>query len=93
MCYKCKSCDLKWERSNGKGKIYSWVTFTREVNPLYSVPFEVVLVEMDDAEGVRIISNMLDTDPDELYIDMPVEVDFVDVPPEHVIPIFKKRVS
>jgi len=52
-----------------------------------------VLVEMDDAEGVRIISNMLDTDPEDLYIDMPVEVDFIDVPPEHVLPIFKKRAS
>ena len=93
MCHKCKSCDLKWEKSSGKGKIYSWVTFTREVNPLYSVPFEVVLVEMEDEEGVRIISNMLDTDPDELYIDMPVEVDFIDVPPEFVLPIFKKRTS
>ena len=93
MCYKCKTTDLKWEKSSGKGKIYSWVTFTREVNPLYSVPFEVVLVEMEDEEGVRILSNMLDADHDELYIDMPVEVDFIDVPPEFVLPIFKKRTS
>ena len=57
------------------------------------MPFEVVLVEMDDAEGVRIISNMLDTDPYELYIDMPVEVDVIDVPPKFGLPIFKKRVS
>ena len=63
------------------------------MNPLYSVPFEVVLVEMDDEEGVRILSNMLDADHDELYIDMPVEVDFIDVPPEFVLPIFKKRTS
>jgi len=90
LCYKCKSYDLRWEKSNGRGRIYSWVTFTREVNPLYAVPFEVVLVEMDDAEGVRMISNMLDTDPNELYIDMPVQVDFLDVPPRHVIPVFRK---
>jgi uncharacterized OB-fold protein len=90
MCYKCKSYDLKWEQSTGKGTIYSWVTFTREVNPLYAVPFEVVLVEMDDEHGVRIISNMLDTDPDELYIGMPVEVSFLDVTPEQSIPVFRK---
>jgi len=91
MCYKCKSVDLRWEKSTGKGKIYSYVTFTREVNPLYVVPFEVVLVEMDDEKPVRMIANMLDTTPEELYIGMPVELDFYDVSEKHTIPIFKKR--
>lgn len=91
MCHHCKSFDLRWEKSSGKGKIYSWVTFTREVNPLYSVPFEVALVEMDDEKGVRLIANMLDTKPEELSIGMPVEVDFYDVTPEQPIPIFRKR--
>ena len=91
MCHKCKSFDLRWERSSGKGKIYSYVTFTREVNPLYVVPFEVVLVEMDDEKPVRMVANMLDTKPEELYIGMPVELDFFDVSPKQPIPIFKKR--
>ncbi len=91
MCHKCKSFDLRWERSTGKGKIYSYVTFTREVNPLYVVPFEVVLVEMDDEKPVRMVANMLDTKPEELYIGMPVELDFFDVTPKQPIPIFKKR--
>ncbi len=91
MCHKCKSFDLRWERSTGKGKIYSYVTFTREVNPLYVVPFEVVLVEMDDEKPVRMVANMLDSKPEELYIGMPVELDFFDVTPKQPIPIFKKR--
>ncbi len=91
MCHKCKNFDLRWERSSGKGKIYSYVTFTREVNPLYVVPFEVVLVEMDDEKPVRMVANMLDTKPEELYIGMPVELDFFDVSPKQPIPIFKKR--
>jgi len=90
MCHKCKSYDLKWEKSTGKGKIYSWVTFTREVNPLYMVPFEVVLVEMDDEAGVRFISNMIDCKSEEIYIGMPVELDFIDVTDEQPLPVFKK---
>ncbi|MBI4518423.1 MAG: OB-fold domain-containing protein [Deltaproteobacteria bacterium] len=93
MCHKCKSFDLRWEKSTGKGKIYSYVTFTREVNPLYVVPFEVVLVEMDDEKPVRMVANMLDTKPEELYIGMPVELDFFDVTPKQPIPIFKKRTA
>lgn len=91
MCHKCKSFDLRWEKSSGKGTIYSFVVFTREVNPLYMVPFEVVLVEMDNEKGVRLIANMLDTKPEELSIGMPVEVDFFEITPEQPIPIFKKR--
>ena len=92
VCHKCKSDDLHWEKSTGKGKVYSWVVFTREVNPLYVVPFEVVLVEMDDEKPVRMVANMLDTKPEEISFGMPVEVDFFDVTAEQTIPIFKKRV-
>ena len=39
MCHKCKSYDLEWVKSSGKGKVYSWVTFTREANPLFKIPY------------------------------------------------------
>ena len=89
MCHKCFSQDMEWVESSGKGKIFSYVVFTREVHPAYRVPYEVVVVEMDN-EKVRFISNMVDTDPDELYIGMPVEVQFVDVTEEWPLPWFKK---
>lgn len=92
LCHKCKSFNLKWEKSSGKGRIYSYVVFTKEVNPLYRVPYEVVLVEMDD-EKVRIISNMVDVDPEEIYIGMPVEVQFVKINEEWSLPWFRKRVD
>lgn len=89
MCHKCRSFELEWVESSGKGKIYSYCVFTREVHPMYRVPFEVVLVEMDD-EKVRFVSNMVDTDPDELYIGMPVEVEFVEINDDWSLPWFRK---
>jgi uncharacterized OB-fold protein len=89
MCHICKCQDMEWVESSGKGKIYTYCVFTREVHPMYRVPYEVVVVEMED-EKVRFISNMIDTDPDELYIDMPVEVEFVDINEEWPLPWFKK---
>ena len=88
MCHKCHSYDLEWVESTGKGKIYSWVVFTREVNPLYRVPFEVVLVEMEE-KGVRFISNMAEGKPEDLYFGMPVEVVFVDINDEWPLPMFR----
>jgi uncharacterized OB-fold protein len=90
MCDKCNSSDMEWVESSGKGKIYSYVIFTRETHPTYKVPYEVVLVEMENEEGVRIISNMADCKPDEVYIGMPVEVVFMDVTDEWPLPFFKK---
>jgi uncharacterized OB-fold protein len=88
MCHKCHSYDLEWVESTGKGKIYSWVVFTREVNPLYRVPFEVVLVEMEE-KGVRFVSNMAEGKPEDLYFGMPVEVVFVDVNDKWPLPMFR----
>ena len=88
MCHKCHSYDLEWVESTGKGKIYSWVVFTREVHPLYRVPFEVVVVEMEE-KGVRFISNMAEGNPEDLNIGMPVEVVFVDINDEWPLPWFK----
>jgi len=88
MCHKCHSYDLEWVESTGKGKIYSWVVFTREVNPLYRVPFEVVVVEMEE-KGVRFISNMAEGNPEDLYMGMPVEVVFVDINDVWPLPMFR----
>ncbi len=88
MCHKCHSYNLEWVESTGKGKIYSWVVFTREVNPLYRVPFEVVVVEMEE-KGVRFISNMAEGNPEDLYFGMPVEVVFVDINDEWPLPMFR----
>jgi len=88
MCHKCHSYDLEWVESTGKGKIYSWVVFTREVHPLYRVPFEVVLVEMEE-KGVRFISNMAEGKPEDIYFGMPVEVVFVDINDEWPLPMFR----
>lgn len=90
LCPKCKSFNLKWEASSGKGTIYSHVTFEKEAHPLYRVPYEVVLVAMDD-ENVRFISNMVDTEPGEVHIGMPVEVEFVRINDEWSLPWFRKR--
>lgn len=79
MCPKCREFAMEWVPSNGKGKVYTWATvvYERTAMPGFSVPYVIVLVELE--EGVRLISNMVDCDPKELYIGMPVEVVFDDI--------------
>lgn len=80
MCPECRSMtSLEWVPASGRGTVYSFVTFTtdRMAYPAIKVPYSVVLVELE--EGVRLISNMSDTDPDDVYFGMPVEVTFDDL--------------
>ena len=89
VCHKCHSFNLEWVPAKGKGKIYSYVVYHRPVHPAFKVPYEVVLVELD--EGVRIVSNMIDCDPDEIYIGMPVEVVIDQVFEDLALPKFKRQ--
>jgi uncharacterized OB-fold protein len=68
--------------------VHSWVTYRESPHPAFKAPYSVVLVELE--EGVRLISNMIDTGPEEISIGMPVEVVFDDVAEELTLPKFRK---
>ena len=53
-------------------------------------PIGLVIVELDDAGSVHIVSNMVDCNVDEISMEMPVEVVFEDVTDEITLPIFKR---
>lgn len=92
MCPECHSMDtLEWVESPGRGEIYSYVNFTtdRMAYPAMKVPYSVVLVELE--EGVRLVSNMIDLEPDEVEIGIPVEVVFDDISDDLTLFKFKVR--
>ena len=87
-CPKCRSFEKEWAPSTGKGTIYSWVTYMESTHPGFKSPYSVVLVEME--EGVRLISNVVDIDAEEIAIGMPVAVVFDDVAEGLTLPKFRK---
>lgn len=88
-CPKCGSFDWTWERSSGKGKLYSWTVIHRALQPGFAddVPYAAAVVELD--EGVRVVSHVVGVAPDALRIDMPLEVIFDKVTPEVTLPKFR----
>lgn len=90
MCAKCGSFDWEWARSSGKGKLFSWTTATQPMLPQFKdvIPYSAVVVELD--EGVRMVTWLTNVKPDELKLDMPLEVDFDDVTPEVTLPKFRR---
>jgi uncharacterized protein len=91
MCPECGSTDWDWQKSTGRGRVFTWTVAVRPLHPAFAgcAPYAPVVVEME--EGVRLLSEVTDCAPDELVIDMPVEVVFEPVTPEITLPKFKKR--
>jgi uncharacterized protein len=90
MCAKCGSFKWEWARSSGKGRLFSWTTATQPMMPQFAdhVPYSPVIVELD--EGVRMVTWLTGVKPDELKLDMPVEVAFDDVTPDISLPKFRR---
>jgi hypothetical protein len=80
---------LTWTKVSGKGEIYSWTTIYHPVSPVWEkeIPYIVAIVELE--EGVRLASNLIDCQPQWLYIGMPVEVVFEEVTEEVTLPKFR----
>jgi len=72
MCPRCNSLEWDTLASSGRGVVYSYVMPQYPPFPFLEYPYIVVLVEL--AEGVRLVSNLCGIAPDEVRVGMPVEV-------------------
>jgi uncharacterized OB-fold protein len=89
MCPTCQSVDHVWVPVAGTGTIYSYALLHHPQHPAFSYPVIAVLVELD--EGVRIVSNLVDADPADVAIGMPVEVTFAPTARDGAVPVFRPR--
>ena len=87
-CPSCLSSNYEWVPLSGRGKVYSHVTYHRAWDPAYQdkVPYNVSLVETD--EGVRMVSNVVNCRPEEVFIGMAVEVVYEDFE-DYTLPKFR----
>lgn len=78
-CSACGSFELGWRVSTGRGVVYAWAVPHHPQVPGFDYPVPVVLVELE--EGVRIVSNLIDADRDQLRIGLEVELGWLDSHP------------
>ncbi|MFV9634964.1 Zn-ribbon domain-containing OB-fold protein [Mycobacterium neumannii] len=72
MCGSCLSLNWDYVVSSGQGTVYSFVMPKYPPLPFLEYPYVVALIELD--EGVRIVSNLCDIEPEAIEVGMPVEV-------------------
>jgi uncharacterized OB-fold protein len=80
ICPRCQSFDFDWQRSAGRGLVYSftWVHHVYLPSLRDRVPYNVSVVVLDDAPGVRLVTNVVDVAPAELAIGIPVALAWED---------------
>lgn len=74
ICPTCRSTELLWHDSAGRGTIYSWTVAYRPLSPRFSVPYAPVIVDLD--EGYLMVSNLIGCTVPEIAIGIAVQVDF-----------------
>jgi uncharacterized OB-fold protein len=76
-CPRCWSTRLATRAVSGRGRVFSFVVYRRTYHPGMPAPYVVALVELD--EGPRLISNVVGCAPEEVAVDMPVQLRFEEV--------------
>ncbi len=76
-CPDCHSTDVSWVDASGLGSIYSF-SITRKGQGSYreASPYVLAYVELD--EGPRVMTNIVDCDPETLVVGQRVRVVFED---------------
>jgi uncharacterized OB-fold protein len=63
---------------SGRGRVYSYTINRQQWSPGLEVPYVIAIVELDEQPGLRLLTNIVGCPVDEVAIDMPVEVEFVE---------------
>ncbi len=93
VCWQCRSFVHEWTPVAGHGTVFTHAVVHRAFLPGLeaAVPYVVVVVALDDAPDVRLVSNLIDADPAVVRVGLPVEVCFEDVSDEVTVPRFRVR--
>jgi predicted GIY-YIG superfamily endonuclease/uncharacterized OB-fold protein len=85
MCPACRSFNFEWTASSGRGAIYSYTVVHHQTHPAFSVPYTIVLVELED--GPRVVAQLRQSDGKPVSIGIPVALEWEDHP-EQPLPVF-----
>jgi uncharacterized OB-fold protein len=77
-CRACEGRELPWTPVSGRGTLFSWAVVRRALVPAFAekLPLLTALVALAEDPAVRVVSNLVDCEPEALRAELPVRVVF-----------------
>ena len=77
-CRACRGEAFTWALTSGRGSLFSWAVVTHPFLPEFAtlVPFVPALVALEDDPAVRLVTRLVECEPDQLTFDLPLHVVF-----------------
>ena len=90
FCPHCRSQAIDWRELSGDGVLYSYTIVARAIMPEMAdnIPYVPALVDLPDAPGTRLITNVVDTPLSKLAIGARLKVKWHDTADNVTIPMF-----
>jgi uncharacterized OB-fold protein len=87
-CLRCRG-PLQWVEASGRGAVYSFTVIRQNYQRPFRdwLPYVVALVDLE--EGPRVMTNIVDCDPESVHIGMAVRARFEAVSDEAGIALFE----
>jgi uncharacterized OB-fold protein len=77
-CPHCAATAFAWTPTSARGTLFSWAVVRRALYEPFAplVPYATGLVALAEDPAVRIVTRLVDCEPSELRVDMPVHAVF-----------------
>ena len=77
-CESCTGSSFTWTKMSGRGRLFAWTVVRHAFLPAFAeeVPYVPGLVALDEDPAVRIVTRIVDCDPEQLRFDQFVRVVF-----------------
>ncbi len=76
LCPECLSRDLEVAAVSGRAELHTYTVNHQAWIPGFPPPYVVAIVEIPEQKGLRITTNLVNCEPDQVRIGMPVRVLF-----------------
>ena len=76
VCPRCLGTDLAPEATSGRAVVHTFTVNHQPWFPGLDPPYVVAIVELPEQEGLRLTTNIVGCEPDDVRIGMPVRVTF-----------------
>lgn len=88
VCPTCAATGVRWDDVAPRGVVYTFTVVRQPFLPGTEdvVPYVVAAVELDDAPGVRLFTNVVGPDALDVAIGDAVDIVFEDMGPEYAVP-------